>query len=124
CRGMQLLNVALGGDIIQHIENHKQHEPRNIATHTVNLSGKLAELLKVEQINVNSIHHQALDSIARDLEICAVSPDGIAEAVCMPEMGFVYAVQWHPEEIFEEYPAQKRLFCEFIQACSQALKTK
>jgi len=113
CRGLQVLNVALGGNIVQHIEGHKQLEPRNVPTHSVHISGILAKIMGVTDIVVNSIHHQAVDKIAGGLQICATAPDGIIEALYDANKPFVLGVQWHPEELLH-MPEHFRIFKEFM----------
>ena len=118
CRGLQILNVALGGDIIQHIEGHKQSQPRNDVTHSVKISGQLAEIMGTNEIMVNSIHHQAAGEHSSPLQVCGVSPDGIIEALCAPHKPFVLAVQWHPEELLHMHE-HFRIFDAFVgAACS------
>ena len=116
CRGLQILNVALGGDIKQHIEEHKQSQPRNVPTHGVETCGPLAEIMGKTQVMVNSIHHQAADRVADGLTVCATAPDGIVEALCAPRKPFVLAVQWHPEELIH-MPEHFRIFEAFVAAC-------
>jgi len=116
CRGMQMLNVLFGGDLVQHIDGHKQAEPRNVATHNVVLSGKLAALLGVKSVRVNSIHHQVPDKIGHGLEICAYSEDGYVEAIWAADKDFVLGVQWHPEELMAQSEHVK-LFAVFVDIC-------
>ena len=115
CRGMQILNIALGGDLIQHIDGHKQNEPRNEATHAIRLSGKLEELTGRSEIMVNTIHHQVVGKVATGLEVNAMSEDGYAEALWAKGKAFVLAVQWHPEELIHQ-PEHLKLFEEFVRA--------
>jgi len=124
CRGMQLLNVAMGGDLLQHIEGHSQSAPRPAATHDVEIFGKLAEMLNATAAPVNSIHHQAIGRIAKGLMPAAKSPDGIIEAVYAPAAAFCVAVQWHPEEMIAEYPIHRRLFEVFVKSVSRNKEEK
>jgi len=105
CRGLQVLNVALGGDIIQHIDGHKQDEPRNVPTHSVIMNGT--------KIMVNSIHHQAVGKVAPPLQVCATADDGAIEALHDPRKPFVLGVQWHPEELIH-MPEHFALFASFV----------
>lgn len=115
CRGLQVLNVALGGDIVQHIEGHKQAEARNVPTHSVKISGQLTEIIGVADIMVNSIHHQAAGSKVPTphLQVCGVAPDDVIEAICAPGKRFVVGIQWHPEELIH-ISEHFRIFEEFM----------
>ncbi len=111
CRGMQLVNVALGGDLIQDIEesgklNHRSHEGID-GMHKITISkdSLLFEISGKEIESVNSAHHQALNKIAADLKITAFSPDGIPEAAEWKNKGnkpFLLCVQWHPERLAKQ----------------------
>ncbi|MDR2183512.1 MAG: gamma-glutamyl-gamma-aminobutyrate hydrolase family protein [Clostridiales bacterium] len=115
CRGLQILNVALGGGIVQHIEGHKQSRPRNMPAHGVHVGGRLAQIMGMSDVMVNSTHHQAADryNMAEGLEICATAPDGTVEALCCADKPFVLGVQWHPEELID-MPEHFRIFQEFV----------
>lgn len=108
CRGMQLLNVACGGSLIQHIPdylkdspiNHEQSTQKNIATHEVIIKSNtiLARLAGNQPTYmVNSTHHQAVDKLGTGLQISALAPDGIIEAIESINHKFVLGVEWHPE---------------------------
>jgi putative glutamine amidotransferase len=114
CRGMQTLNIALGGTLyqdigsqyttsIEHDLGSKQESWRNF-DHAITLEAdsRLAELLGAQQLDVNSLHHQALKDVAPELRVVGRAPDGIAEAVEGVGDGFVMAVQCHPEELWQE----------------------
>ena len=126
CRGHQLLNVALGGTLIQHIPsemkkaiNHQQKGDRGETTHKVVFSpGKVKDIFGAEIIFVNSFHHQAVSRVADELIVSAESPDGIVEALEHPHKKYCLSVQWHPEElaICNDKFALK-LFKSFIEAC-------
>ncbi len=98
CRGLQLLNVALGGTLVQHVEGHQL--PDGEAGHPVAIvpGSRLQEILGVEEYSVNSRHHQCADRLAGGLEVAARAPDGVIEALELPGKSFVLAVQWHPED--------------------------
>jgi putative glutamine amidotransferase len=127
CRGMQLLNVTLGGTLHQDIrENHGselEHNREDIPdqiVHKVSIDPQscLASILGSTQASVNSSHHQAIKDLSSRLRAVAWAPDGIIEAVemCGPETGLVLAVQWHPERLFDKMPEQARLFQRFVKA--------
>jgi putative glutamine amidotransferase len=124
CGGMQLLNVALGGTLIQHIPdesphylNHKQTDPRHHPTHMVKIyeDTLLHRLMRVEELSVNSIHHQGVKVIAPGMNVCAVAPDGLIEAIEAPDCRFCLGLQWHPEYLINS--PEKALFKAFIEAC-------
>ncbi len=128
CNGMQALNVALGGTLIQHIPDyiesdiiHEQPIPKNIVTHPVDIlhDTRLAEIAGgAHQIMVNSTHHQAVGNLGKDLIISAKAPDGIIEAIEIPSiMGkFVLAVEWHPEYL-NDNGVDLNLFRALVESC-------
>jgi putative glutamine amidotransferase len=114
CRGMQLLNVVLGGTLAQHIEGHRRKgEPDAHSVH-IREGTTLASILNSGEYRVNSRHHQCVASLGKDLVSTATAPDGIIEALELPVRHFVVAVQWHPEDRLET--ADRRLFEAFAQA--------
>ena len=129
CRGMQVLNVALGGDLVQDIPtevngalNHDLREPRFAIAHEVwaskgsRLSALMQEKLEdAESCPVNSRHHQAVRHLGTGLEIVATAPDGVIEAVERPGP-FCLGVQWHPEN-FWRTGEFRPLFEGFVDAC-------
>lgn len=131
CRGLQILNVALGGTIYQDIYAeykgerllHTQTCQRNEASHFVTLqeNSKLKQILKAAKIQVNSFHHQAINEVANDLEVVGTASDGIIEAVEHKTSPFCIGVQWHPEAFaIEGIEQSKTLFQAFIEACKNA----
>ncbi|MGW5863799.1 gamma-glutamyl-gamma-aminobutyrate hydrolase family protein [Streptomyces sp. NPDC055239] len=98
CRGMQLLNVALGGTLVQHMEGHVE-AVGVFGTHEVKpVPGTLYESIAPDASTaVPTYHHQAVDRLGRDLIVSAHAADGTAEAVELPSGGWVLGVQWHPE---------------------------
>jgi putative glutamine amidotransferase len=129
CRGIQELNVALGGTLHQRVHelpgrlNHRSRRdspdgPYGPA-HSVTLSpgGLLAALAGTHEIMVNSLHSQGIDRPAAGLRIEALAPDGQIEAVSLPGARFVLGVQWHPEYKVLENPVSKALFAAFARAC-------
>lgn len=111
CRGMQLVNIALGGDLIQDIEengklNHRRHED-NDRMHEIIVSkdSLMYKITGTESIITNSAHHQALGKIAKDLKVTAFSPDGIAEGAewkNKEDKSFLLCVQFHPERLAQQ----------------------
>lgn len=128
CRGMQELNVALGGTLHQQIHNLPGHMDHRAGTgtraeqyapkHEVTLSGSLARISGDETIMVNSLHGQAIDRLAPGLVVEGVAPDGTIEAVRVEHTpGFAIAVQWHPEWEAAAHPHRRLLFEAFGAAC-------
>ncbi|MCB9453382.1 MAG: gamma-glutamyl-gamma-aminobutyrate hydrolase family protein [Anaerolineaceae bacterium] len=127
CRGHQLLNVALGGTLIQDIASETASPiihstprdiPRNFIAHevTINPESRLHDILGTEQTWVNSLHHQAVELVAPGLHVTAHAPDGIVEGLELPGKHFVLSVQWHPEDIYADDPLARRLFAAFVEA--------
>ncbi|WP_107841580.1 gamma-glutamyl-gamma-aminobutyrate hydrolase family protein [Metasolibacillus meyeri] len=126
CRGHQVLNIAFGGTLIQDIPAqweqsfaHAQASMRDVATHTVKITGqKLGAILDVQQIRTNSFHHQAIDQLGEGLVTAGIAADGINEAVEHSDHPFCIGVQWHPEAMapFGDEHSIK-LFKAFIEAC-------
>ena len=126
CGGQQLLNVALGGTLIQHIPDsvknplaHEQPNPRNEPGHSVAIAAgtKLREIVGVAEMRVNSAHHQAAAAVVAPAVINAVAPDGVIEGVENPALEFCIGVQWHPE--FEVDPHDIRIFEAFVAAAGR-----
>lgn len=128
CRGMQVLNVALGGTLVQDIPSmiegalaHSVQDPRHGPAHAVEVTAesRLAGIVGGTRIEVNSRHHQALDQLGAGLVVTGRAPDGIVEAVELPGRRFVVGVQWHPEDM-AGHPdigeSADRLFAAFIEA--------
>jgi putative glutamine amidotransferase len=130
CRGQQVLNVALGGSLWQDLRyqavtsvEHSDADgrARSALTHRVRLDpdSRLAQLIDETDIQVNSLHHQAIKAVAPQLRITGQSGDGVIEAVESRERRFLIAVQWHPEEI-DELGWVRRLFQGFAKAAQTA----
>lgn len=131
CRGMQVVNVALGGGLHQHIPDafpasalqHSQTQAgcaRSDLTHDVAVaSGSLlASVTGREHLRVNSMHHQALCRLGDGLTVVGTAPDGVIEAVELPaHPAWFLGVQWHPEELAAEHPDASALFEAFAAAC-------
>ncbi len=121
CRGIQLLNVAEGGTLYQHIDGHRQDKPGTETEQKtlVNEGSMLHALIGKQEILVNSFHHQNIKDIAPSLRTDAVSADGYIEAVHMPEHKFFFAVQWHPEIYRQSSADMQKVFAAFIDACKE-----
>ncbi|MBI3208524.1 MAG: gamma-glutamyl-gamma-aminobutyrate hydrolase family protein [Candidatus Solibacter usitatus] len=119
CRGLQLMNVALGGSLIQHLPSTEAHRQRGIAdAHGVRLeqSAQLSGIVGAGEFTVNSRHHQAVHSIGKGLVATAWSNDGVVEALELPGKRFAIAVQWHPEDRVPSHTPDTRLFQAFAAA--------
>lgn len=125
CRGVQVINVALGGTLWQDLPSRRPSETAHVMTspydrvqHRVDLQpgSPLRSILGVESLGVNSYHHQAIRKLAPTLDAAAISEDGLVEAVVAPDRNFVWGVQWHPELSHETDPASKKLFKAFVDA--------
>jgi len=127
CRGHQLLNVALGGTLIQDVATETAtaitHDtprdlPRHFVAHevTVNPESRLAGILETTQVGVNSLHHQSVKAAAPGTRITAHAPDGIIEGLELPDRRFVLSVQWHPEDMYPIDRSALNLFVAFVEA--------
>ena len=120
CRGHQVLNVAVGGSLIQDIPSqipesnlqHSQSEARNIATHAISIEpeSNIHHILAINELNVNSFHHQAIQKPADGFAVVAQSSDGIIEAIESTTGKAVIGVQWHPETMTAENDSMLALF--------------
>lgn len=131
CRGIQLINIGLGGTIWQDIPEqaagsfplaHSQPFSYSLPSHKVALAKgtRLSLLSGRETLDVNSMHHQAIRNTALCLTISAVSSDSLTEAVEMTDYPFLIGVQWHPEYLWETDKAAFQLFLEFVNACRKS----
>ena len=137
CRGIQVLNVAAGGSLIQDIPSevgelvpHDIREPRNHEAHPVRVKPgtRLAEALAAEinehgETMVNSRHHQAIAKVAPGLDVTAVAPDGLPEAIEKEGGQFCVGVQWHPEN-FHESGRFSGLFAAFVKSAEALARSK
>lgn len=130
CRGMQSLNVALGGTLHQDIHAdhspdslpHVQGRPFDVPAHMVEVveGSKLAECVHALRLGVNTIHHQSVAELGEGLVVSAVSPDdGVIEGIEMPGKRFIVGVQWHPEHMWRSRPHSKDLFGAFVKAAAE-----
>lgn len=124
CGGQQLLNVVLGGTLIQHIPDeiaeplaHEQPNPRTEAGHSVSVAEgtKLRAIVGKSEIEVNSAHHQAVKALGPGVVANALAPDGVIEGIEDPRQRFCIGVQWHPE--YHITGADSALFDAFVAAC-------
>ena len=123
CRGIQVMNAVLGGDLYQDIKPF-EHLPHNdhwakVHTVTVRRGTLLSRILGQDTVLVNSQHHQAVDRVAPGFTLAALSEDGIVEAIEKPDARFCLGVQWHPEWLSDADPAMQSLFDAFVNACSK-----
>ena len=123
CRGIQVMNAVLGGDLYQDIKPF-EHLPHNghwakVHTVTVRRGTLLSRILGQDTVLVNSQHHQAVDRVAPGFALAALSEDGIVEAIEKPDARFCLGVQWHPEWLSDADPAMQGLFDAFVNACSK-----
>jgi len=129
CRGIQLLNVVLGGSLYQDLSyrpgtfphhlspGEKRYEP----VHRVNLQPEshLAKVFGTLALDVTSTHHQLLKDVAPGLKAVAFADDGVVEGVEAEDYPFLLAVQWHPERMIGKHPEQLALFRALVQAASR-----
>ena len=123
CRGIQVMNAVLGGDLYQDIKPF-EHLPHNdhwakVHTVTVRRGTLLSRILGQDTVLVNSQHHQAVYRVAPGFTLAALSEDGIVEAIEKPDARFCLGVQWHPEWLSDADPAMQSLFDAFVNACSK-----
>jgi putative glutamine amidotransferase len=131
CRGLQVLNVAAGGTLVQHVPDavgtaiaHSIDEPKNQIAHPVRveagsaLAGALGTgVMTLETCAVNSRHHQAVDVVAAGFVVSATAPDGIVEAIERRDRRFCVGVEWHPENFWATGEFAP-LFEAFVRACA------
>ena len=123
CKGLQVLNVAAGGSLIQDLSSrrekvyqHYQDAPRAYPTHqvTIDQSSNLYQIIQKEKIRVNSLHHQAIKEVAANFRVAAKAGDGIIEAIENKGPGFALGIQWHPEEMWAEERTAYQLFLALV----------
>ena len=129
CRGLQLLNVMHGGSLYQDLRTQRpdvmRHDelshPRSYRSHAVRLAdgSRLASIMGTTALDVNSLHHQAINRIGSGIAVVGRSPDGVAEAIELVGQPFALAVQYHPEELYDSDEASQRLFHAFIEASAR-----
>ncbi len=127
CRGMQVLNVALGGTLHAHIpeiraQDIHRGEDGLWTMHDCHVEAEspLRQLMGADCVNTYSGHHQAVDRIGAGLQVAATAPDGIIEALTLNDHPWLIGVQWHPEKSAAEDPTQQRLFDALVRAAQEA----
>ena len=126
CRGLQVLNVALGGTLYQDLPTqvgtewaHRQGPHSSEKTHCTRVApgSRLAKILGgVDMLPINSHHHQAARDVAPGLVVTARAEDGVVEALEKPDARYLLAVQWHPENLYETDAPSRALFAAFAEA--------
>ncbi len=129
CRGIQLLNVAAGGTLYQHIpaqvpgavrhDHRLQERSWETPSHAVHIEpgSRVAAMVGAEQILTNSFHHQSVKDVAPGFEVAGRAEDGVVEAIENRTKPFAVAVQWHPEGMFRSDTYARRIFEAFVAAC-------
>jgi putative glutamine amidotransferase len=126
CRGCQALNVARGGTLHQHLPDvtdgsitHRQTESGRQTTHTVDVAdgSRLAAIVGVGELDVNSFHHQAVAELGRDLRVVAWAPDGVIEGIEGEGEALYLGVQWHVETLVDR-PRHAALFDALVAAAA------
>lgn len=128
CRGLQVLNVALGGTLYQDIAaqfggplTHPRNDTPRDPVHGVRAAAdsRLFQITGLEEFRVNSRHHQAIKVLGKGLKCSARAEDGLIEGAELPSRRFVVGVQWHPESLSDRYPEAQALFDAFVRACRE-----
>lgn len=123
CRGIQSINVWLGGTLYQHMDGHRQTEPADVRTHEILIreDSMLHKLCGRTSVMVNTFHHEAIKTLAPALTVDATSPDGYIEAAHQEGHRFLFAMQSHPEFYYskEDDDHSLAIFTAFINACKQ-----
>jgi putative glutamine amidotransferase len=131
CLGVQVMNVAAGGTLVQDIDSQMEteiehaSEPEDRARHDVIIEQgtKLSNILPQRELNVNSSHHQAIRRVGEGLRVTAHAPDGVIEGLEDPRHPFYVGVQWHPEDMGGETSATS-IFSAFVDAARRRAEEK
>ena len=123
CRGMQNLNVALGGTLVQHVDETNTRHHNAIHPVQVTVGSRLHAIVGTETIDVSSYHHQAIDRLGTGLAVTAAAADGVAEAVEHQHADIV-AVQWHPEDCHATSDTDAALFADLIDRARKRKDSK
>jgi putative glutamine amidotransferase len=140
CRGLQMINVALGGSLMQDVPTQMpaavDHDSQaqagadscNAVMHPVRVAPgtKLRDILRASEIEVNSTHHQAIAELAHGLVASAWAPDGLIEAIeaSNKDGSYLVAVQWHPEDMAQKVAPMRQLFQSFLEAATAYQQTR
>jgi putative glutamine amidotransferase len=124
CGGMQLLNVVRGGTLYQDLASdaglggHEQRPPKDVPSHEVAVSPgtQLAALVGAGPLPVNSTHHQAVKDVGAGVLVTARAPDGVVEALELPDLPFALGVQWHPEAVARHDARHGAIYRSLVQA--------
>ena len=129
CRGIQLINVLMGGTLYQDLPSqnpsssveHHMTFPYDRTVHKVTIKKKspLYSVFRKEHLQVNSYHHQGIHIVGKNLEVAAVAEDGLVEGIYDPKKNFLIGVQWHPEFIYQKDEDQLNLLKAFVKACGE-----
>lgn len=131
CRGLQVLNVARGGTLHQHLPDlssqvvHRQAEPGHRPTHWIRMTGpsRLSGILRRRRTRVNSFHHQAVDELGAGLSVTSHAPDGTVESLESTDGRFILGVQWHAECLVRQ-PPHLAIFQAFVDAAAEHIETR
>ena len=131
CRGCQLINILMGGNVYQDLpsENpdafirHSQGANGSYPTHNITIE-EGSELYKSlgAKAYVNSRHHQGMKKLGEGLKVTATAPDGVVECIESVKDNQIVAVQWHPENMWQEHPEMRRLFEDFLARVAASVK--
>lgn len=130
CRGFQLITSYLGGSLYQDLKvekynnkesNHRQGKPYNKLVHKIIISKEslLFDIIKKEEIMVNTLHHQGVKSISDKISIAGITEDNLIESIYLKNKKFVLGVQWHPELLYKDFEDQRKIFNAFINSCNK-----
>ena len=127
CGGMQLLNVVRGGTLYQDlvadagIGGHEQPAPKDVPSHAVAVVAgtQLAALVGGGTLRVNSTHHQAVREPGAGVLVSGRAPDGVVEAIELPDLPFALGVQWHPEAVLRHEPRHAAIFRALVRAAEE-----
>lgn len=120
CRGMQVLNVALGGTLLQHLEETTVGHRNGVHDVVVRPGTRLAEVVGTGRVRVSSYHHQAVGRLGDGLVVTGTADDGVVEAV-EHRTADVLAVQWHPEDLHATSPTDAALFADLVERAQKRM---